>query len=88
LVKKGTRFDRTSLLTPWKDVVMVVQWYITCEGHYKVVYLQHIRLLGPPAAWKAMVNMPFFLWRMLQTMAALVQKIFSDLGNPSHTMGS
>jgi hypothetical protein len=39
LVKKGTGFDRTSLSSPWQDVAIVMQRYITCEGCYRAVYL-------------------------------------------------
>jgi hypothetical protein len=38
--KKGVRRD--ALISPWKDVALIIQKFITCEGQFSIFFHYHI----------------------------------------------
>jgi hypothetical protein len=71
--KKGKGLNPTALIKPWRDILGVIQRYVTCDGRYNVVRLRHLKIL---AALKKMlvINLPFFLNAMLHEVVARTQK--------------
>jgi hypothetical protein len=56
----------------WHGLLAVLKQFVTCEGHFGLVFLYHLRLLmifiGFP------LNMPYYLWRSLYKMAKRYKK--------------
>ena len=43
--RKGKGFDRTSLPFPWDDVDLFIKKFVTCEGHFWIVFNYNFQLL-------------------------------------------
>ena len=62
----------------WKIPLEVIQNYITCDGRYDKVLKCHLKLLMHING-TIQVNIPFYLYKILQKMISRVQ------GHPEHT---
>jgi len=71
-IKKGRGYDHQSLPYPRGKVAYFMLRYITCEGHFVVMFKYHFKFLASLRFRHAQIhslNMPFFLWKSLQLMA-------------------
>jgi hypothetical protein len=66
--QKEEGFNSSSLPPPWPEVAHFIKHYLTCEGHYQVVY-QHDFLLLSHLRHNRRVNIPYFLLVCLKNMA-------------------
>jgi hypothetical protein len=67
-IPKGRGVQLNSLPPPWPEVARFIKHYLTCEGHYQVVY-QHDFLLLSHLRHNKRVNIPYFLLGCLKNMA-------------------
>lgn len=56
-----------------KDLLCVLQKFLTCEGHYSLTFPYHIRLLLHFESSK-LINFPYYFLKILEKMAKGVQK--------------
>jgi hypothetical protein len=56
-----------ALKSRWHDLLAIVKKFVTCEGHYGLVFLYHLRLLMNFIDFP--LNMPHYLLRSLYKMA-------------------
>jgi hypothetical protein len=73
LQQRGHGIARISLPPPWDIVALGIQKFLTCEGRYTVPFHYHFRILSH-LRHRHLMNIPYFLYGMLQQMAAHVQK--------------
>jgi hypothetical protein len=67
--KKG--IPMTALKKKWKDILFILQKYITCKGRYGLELLYHLWLL---IHFKGhAINFPYFLLNILKKMAYSIQ---------------
>jgi hypothetical protein len=78
--KKG--FPRDWMQDEWRNVLYVLQKYLTCEGRYVITLNYHVRLLLHFEAELEM-NFPYFLCKSLAKMSRRVQK---HSGNPYNSL--
>ena len=68
--KKG--IPSTALKRKWRNILLLLQKFVTCEGRYGTFYVYHIRLmmhfLGED------LDLPYFLLQSLKKMASCVQR--------------
>jgi len=68
--KKG--IPSTALKSKWRNILLLLQKFVTCEGRYGTFYVYHMRLmlhfLGED------LNLPYFLYQSLKKMASCVQR--------------
>lgn len=57
----------TALKPRWHDLWAIVKQFVTCEGHYGLVFLYHLRLLMNFIDYP--LNMPHYLFRSLYNMS-------------------
>lgn len=62
----------TTLKNKWRNVLLILQKFITCEGRFGTMYVYHIRLMMN--FLEDEINLPFFLLNSLKRMASNVQK--------------
>jgi hypothetical protein len=60
----------------WHDFLAVVKKFVTCEGHFRLVFLYHLRLLMSFMGFP--LNMPYYLLRSLYKMGKRYKKHRSD----------
>ena len=58
---------------PWDEMVYIIQKFVMCEGHYNIVYLDHIKLLLH-LKWQCTISLPYFLFQSLTKMSKTIQK--------------
>lgn len=63
---------RTSLPKPWKQTVVFIIRYITCEGHLSNLHLVHFKLLSHMRHRRRM-NVPNMLYNLLSIMVVKTQ---------------
>ena len=61
-----------SLPRPWDQVAVFLKKYITCEGRYQTAYYSKLPLL-PHLHHRALLNIPFYLFKDLHHMARFVK---------------
>ena len=61
------------LKSPWDELAYLIQKYVTCEGHFRLVFLYHIRILQNLNQEK-LLDMPYHLLHSLQKMSMQVKK--------------
>ena len=59
LVRKGKGIYPAFLKQPWQELAVIIQNYITCDGHLDVVKSRQIQFLFV-LKQKNLVNLPFF----------------------------
>jgi hypothetical protein len=82
---KGSGFDRNSLSPLWSKVVYHVHTYFTYEGFHGIIFKYHLKLLHDLRHHR-LINIPFFVWKILQNMAQSVQNN-NDNKRASPTIG-
>lgn len=66
-------FDIKSLPHPWEDISFFIRKFITCEGHFWIIFnycfplLAHLRI-------GRLINLPHYLLKSLQHMAKVVKE--------------
>jgi hypothetical protein len=73
LDKKGKGINPNTLSEPWKELVRIVQCYITCDGWYDVIQPCHLKLLVA-LKQRLVLNLPFFLDTVLHEITLRTQK--------------
>ena len=68
LDRKWKVLNPSTLREPWKELVGVIQWYITCDGRYDVIRPHHLKLLAT-LKQRLVLNLPFFLNAILHEVA-------------------
>jgi len=68
--KKG--IPSSALKNKWRNMLLILQKFITCEGRYGTFYVYHIRLIMH--FLEEELNFPYFLLQSLRKMASSVQK--------------
>jgi hypothetical protein len=63
---------RDWIFDEWKGSFLILKRFITCEGHYSIVFLFHLRFLLH-LAWIKRMNLPYYFLRDLNNMAMRVQ---------------
>lgn len=61
---KHRGFDRTYLPYRWEDVALFIQKFITCEGHFRIIFNYHFQLLAHLRTGK-LINLPYYLLNSL-----------------------
>jgi hypothetical protein len=78
--RKVTSCDRgmpISMLKPrWHDILMVVKQFVTCEGRYGLIFLNHLQLLMNFIGYP--LNMPFYFQRSLYKMSKRFKREKAD----------
>lgn len=64
---------QNAMIIKWRDLMYVLQKFLTCEGYYSLTFLYHIRLLLHFESSK-LINFPYCLLRSLEKMAKRVHK--------------
>ena len=67
----------TALKNKGRNMLLILQKIITCEGRFGTMYVYHIRLMMNLLDDE--INLPFFLLNSLKRMASNVQKILQLL---------
>ena len=70
IFKKG--IPNSKLKNKWRNMLLILQNFITCEGRFGTLYVYHIRLMMH--FLEEEINLPFFLLHSLKSMASNVQK--------------
>jgi hypothetical protein len=83
LDKKGKGLNPTTLDKPWRELVGVIQMYITCDGRYEVVWPRHLKFLAT-LKHRLVINFPFFINSMLHEVVARNQKAKDPVTIISH----
>ena len=66
----------------WQKVLMVLQKYLTNEGHYTVAFIYQARILLHLEA-SMELNFPYFLFKSIQKMSSQGQK---NTNNPTYSL--
>ena len=75
-----------ALKSKWRNMLLVLQKFITCEGRFGCMYVYHIRLLTNFLE-NGEINLPFFLLNSLKRMATNVQKRVQFIDTTMHHHG-
>lgn len=59
----------------WKDLVLIIKRYITCEGHYGFIFYYHFQFVMFFLGYK--LNIPYYLFKSLTKMLKFHQKGFN-----------
>jgi hypothetical protein len=73
LDKRGKGLNPNTLSEPGKELVRIVQCYITCDGWYNVIQPFHLKFLAA-LKQRLVLNLPFFLDIVLHEVALRTQK--------------
>ena len=71
IFKKG--IPSTTLKGKWREMLFIIQKFITCEGRFGCMFFYHARVLMNFLEDKE-INLPYFLLNSLRKMAGMVQK--------------
>ena len=63
---------RNCLKEEWKQVLAIIQRYVTCEGRFETIYKYHMRFFLHVAG-VSKLNLPFYLFKSLSKMSAKVK---------------
>ena len=84
IFRKG--IPSTALKSKWRNMLLILQKIITCEGRFGTMYDYHIRLLMNSLE-DGEINLPLFLLNSLKRMASNVQKRVQILETTLHHHG-
>ena len=82
--KKG--IPNSALKNKWRNMLLILQKFIICEGRFGCKYVYHIRLLMNFLE-DGEINLPFFLLNSLKIMSTNVQKRIQFIDNTTHHHG-
>lgn len=68
-----------ALKEEWASLLLIIQKFITCEGHFGAMYMYHTQLLMNFLENQTL-NLPYFLFLSLKNMCTTVQKNIEDKG--------
>lgn len=74
---------RRSLVEPWKHITLCIQKHLTCEGRHQLLYNCHFWLLIHLRNHRY-VNVPYFLFMLLELMSTKVQKSQNPMTSITH----
>jgi len=74
--------SRAWLEPQWAQLLIILQRYLTCEGRYTILFPCHARLLLHFTG--TLLNVPFFLLKILKGMAEQVQRVSQFRGSLFH----
>ena len=80
---KGRGVGLHSLPPPWPKVVEFIKHYLTCEGHYQVVY-QHDFVLISHLRHGRLVNIPYYLLGCIRNMSYYCRRVKFPLLSLTH----
>lgn len=75
----------TTLKNKWRNMLLILKKFITCEGRFGTLYVYHIRLMMNFLDNE--INIPFFLLNNLKKMASNIQKRLQFLDTTLHHHG-
>lgn len=67
-----------ALKEEWANLLLIIEKFITCEGHFEAMYMYHTRLLMNFLENQTL-NLPYFLLLSLKNMCTTVQKNIKDI---------
>jgi len=67
-----------ALKEEWVSVLLIIQKFITCEGHFGAMYMYHTQLLMNFLENQTL-NLPYFLFLSLKKMCTTIQKNIEDI---------
>ena len=76
---KGIHLNNVKL--EWRDVLNIVQCYITCEGQFATMFRYHLRFFLHLNG-ESRLNIPFYMSKILENMVTRVRN------HPDHTSHS
>jgi len=82
--KKG--IPSSALKNKWRNLLLVLQKFITCEGRFGQMYFYHVRMMMHFLEDHQM-NLPYFLLNSLRKMATNVQKKIQCIKNTMYHHG-
>ena len=82
--KKG--IPSSALKNKWRNMLLILQNFITCEGRFGCMYVYYIRLLMKFLE-DGEINLPFFLLNSLKIMSTNVHKRIHFIYNTMHHHG-
>jgi len=68
-IRESKLTTRTWLLDDFNEVLRSLQIYITCEGHYHMIYLYQMRFLCHITGYNKLVNLPYYFLKSLMKMS-------------------
>ena len=74
--KKG--IPSSALKSKWRNLFLVLQKFITCEGRFGAMYMYHARLLMNFLESQTL-NLPYFLLLSLKKMSTTIQKHIGNI---------
>lgn len=60
------------MLEVWRDIMQIIQRYVTCEGRFATIYIYHMRFLQHVLGIKRL-NLPYYFLKSLSKMATRVK---------------
>jgi len=84
IFRKG--ISSTALKSKWRNVLLILQNFVTCEGQFLYMYFYHIRMMMHFLEDHQM-NLPYFLLYSLKKMVTNVQKRIQFRENTMHHHG-
>ena len=82
--KKG--IPSTALKNKWRNLLLVLQKFVTCEGRFGKMYFYHVRMMMHFLEDHHM-NLPYFLLNRLKKMSTNVQKKIQCIENTMYHHG-
>ena len=76
----------SALKKKWRNVLLILQNFIACEGIFCCIYVYHIWLLMKFLE-DGEINLPLFLLNSLKIMSTNLQKIIQFIDNTMHHHG-
>ena len=77
------RISSTTLKGKWRNMLLIIQKFITCEGRFGCMFFYHARLLMNFLEDKE-IKLPYFLLNSLKKMTGMVQKRIQFIDNTMH----
>ena len=84
IFKKG--IPSTTLKGKWRNFLLIIQKFITCEGRFGCIFFYHVRLLMNFLEGSE-INLPYFLLHSLRKIAGTVQKRIQFIDNKMYHHG-
>ena len=82
--KKG--IPSSALKNKWRNMLLILQKFITCEGRFGCMFVYHARLLMNFLE-DGEINLPCFLLNSIKKMSTNVHKIVQFIDNTMHHHG-
>ena len=73
----------SALKNKWRNMLLILQKFITCEGRFRYMYVYHIQFLMNFLK-DGEINLPLFLLNSLKRMSTNVQNRIQFIDNTMH----